>query len=38
MNRQELAAYLTDNYSSVGEHLFAKYPSFLVFRHNKNRK
>jgi len=38
MNRQELAAYLTDNYSSVGEHLFAKYPSFLVFRHNRNRK
>ena len=38
MNRQELAAYLTDNYSSVGEHLFAKYPSFLVFRHNGNRK
>ena len=38
MNRQELTAYLTDNYSSVGEHLFAKYPSFLVFRHNGNRK
>ena len=38
MNRQKLAAYLTDNYSSVGEHLFAKYPSFLVFRHNGNRK
>lgn len=38
MNRQELAAYLTDNYSSVGEHLFAKYPSFLVFRHNGNGK
>ena len=38
MNRQELAAYLTDNYSSVGEHLFAKYPSFLVFRHNGKRK
>ena len=38
MNRQELAAHLTDNYSSVDEHLFAKYPSFLVFRHNGNRK
>ena len=38
MNRQELAVYLTDTYSSVGEHLFAKYPSFLVFRHNGNRK
>ena len=38
MNREELAAYLTDTYSSDGEHLFAKYPSFLVFRHNGNRK
>ena len=38
MNRQELAAYLTDTYSAAGEHLFAKYPSFLVFRHNGNRK
>ena len=38
MNRQELAAYLTDTYSSSGEHLFAKYPSFLVFRHNGSRK
>jgi len=38
MNREELAAYLTDTYSSEGEHLFAKYPSFLVFRHNGNRK
>ena len=38
MNREELAAYLTDTYNSEGEHLFAKYPSFLVFRHNGNRK
>ena len=38
MNRQELAAYLTGTYSVEGEHLFAKYPSFLVFRHNGNRK
>ena len=38
MNRQELTAYLTDTYSVEGEHLFAKYPSFLVFRHNGNRK
>ena len=30
--RSELAAYLTDTYSAEGEHLFAKYPSFLVFR------
>ena len=38
MNRQELAACLTDTYGTVGEHLFAKYPSLLVFRHNGNRK
>ncbi len=38
MNRQELAVYMTDTYNSDGEHLFAKYPSFLVFRHNGNRK
>ena len=38
MTGAELAAYLTDTYSAAGEHLFAKYPSFLVFRHNENRK
>ena len=38
MNRQELAAYLTDTYSANGEHLFAKYPCFLVFLHNGSRK
>ena len=38
MNREELAAYLADTYSVEGEHLFTKYPSFLVFRHNGNRK
>ena len=38
MNRQELAAYLTDIYSVGSERLFFKYPSFLVFRHNGNRK
>ena len=38
MNRDELAIYLTDTYRADGEHLFAKYPSFLVFRHNGNRK
>ena len=38
MDRQELAAYLADTYNVDGEHLFAKYPSFLVFRHNGNRK
>ena len=38
MTRQALAAYLADTYSAAGEHLFAKYTSFLVFRHNGNRK
>ena len=38
MNREGLAAYLTDTYSVGIERLFAKYPSFLVFRHNGNRK
>ena len=38
MNREELAAYLTDTYSVEGEQLFARYPSFQVFRHNGNRK
>ena len=38
MNRQELAAYLADTYGSEGERLFARYPSFLVFRHGGNRK
>ena len=38
MNRQELAVYLTDIYGTAGEHLFAKHPSFLVFRHSGNRK
>jgi len=38
MTRPELAAYLTDTYSATGEKLFVKYPSFLVFRHNGNRK
>ena len=38
MNRQELAVYLTDTYGTAGEHLFAKYPSFLVFWHSGNWK
>ena len=38
MKRQELAAYLTDTYSAVGEHLFARYPNFQVFRHGGNKK
>ena len=38
MNRSQLKIYLADTYSAQREHLFAKYPSFLVFRHNGNRK
>ena len=38
MNRQKLTAYLTGTYSVEGEHLFAQYPSFLVFRHSGNKK
>ena len=38
MNRRELAAYLTDTYSTGGEHLFARYPSFQVYRHHGNKK
>ena len=38
MNRQELAAYLTEIYGTAGEHLFARYPNFQAFRHNGNKK
>ena len=38
MTGAELAAHLTDTYSTTGEQLFAKYPSFLIFRHNGSRK
>ena len=38
MNRQKFELYLTDTYGSNSETLFAKYPSFLVFRHMGNRK
>lgn len=33
-----IAAYLTDAYSTEGEHLLAKYPNFLAFRHDGIRK
>lgn len=38
MNRQELAAYLTDTYGTTGKYLFARYPNFQVFRHTGNQK
>jgi predicted DNA-binding protein (MmcQ/YjbR family) len=38
MNRQKLAAYITDTYGVNGAHLFARYPNFQVFRHAGNKK
>ena len=38
MIRVELAAYLTGTYNAAGENLFARYPSFQVFRHTGNQK
>ena len=38
MTRQELDAYLMDTYSVAGENLFARYPSFRVFRHRGSKK
>ena len=38
MTRSELAVYLTDAYSTAGEHLFARYPGFQVFRHHGSKK
>lgn len=34
----KLDAYIEENYGVTGENLFAKYPSFRVFRHGNNRK
>lgn len=33
-----LHEYIEETYGAVGEKLFAKYPSFRVFRHQSNRK
>ena len=38
MTRSELAAYLTDIYSTTGENLSVRHPSFQVYRHNANKK
>lgn len=38
MTRQELAAYLTETYNTTGEHLFTRYPNFLVFHHSGKKK
>lgn len=38
MTAERLANYLADTYGCSGEHLFARYPGFLVFRHAWNQK
>ena len=38
MNRLDLENYISETFSTTGEQLFAKYPSFRVFRHLSNRK
>ena len=38
MDAKELREYVEENYGAAGENLFAKYPGFLVFRHQSNRK
>ena len=38
MNRIELKSYISQTYGATGEYLFAKSPSFEVFRHTKGRK
>lgn len=38
MNRTELQNYIEETYGTKGESLWAKYPTYMVFRHNSNRK
>lgn len=38
MNRSELEAFILEKYSVSGEHPWAKYHSYEVFRHNDNKK
>ena len=38
MNREELECYIHETYGAAGEHLFARYPGFQVYRHTGNRK
>lgn len=38
MNRTELQAYIEETYGAKGESLWAKHPTYMVFRHNSNRK
>lgn len=38
MNRLELEDYIGETYSTAGEYLLARYPSFKVFRYFGDRK
>lgn len=38
MNRSALENYINQTFSSAGENLFVRYPTFQVFRHLNNRK
>lgn len=38
MDRTQCQSYIEETFGAAGERLFAKYPTFRVFRHNGNRK
>lgn len=38
MNRTELKTYITETYSAIPDHPWAKYPNYEVFRHRANKK
>ncbi len=38
MKRQWLEGEMTSRFGALPEHLFRRYPSFAVFRHQENRK
>lgn len=38
MKCRELKKYITEQYHSEEEHLWAKFPNYGVFRHNNNKK
>lgn len=38
MNRTKLQTYIEETYGVKGECLWAKYPTYTVFRHSSNRK
>lgn len=38
MEKSEYITYIKETYGAKGECLWAKYPTYMVFRHNSNRK